>query len=301
MPFINQGKANIKYLLIVGLVAAVAGGIIFVAWNNYQKEIIDLNNFSEIKKAEIVECDDDYLKNNNALDYVYEIYDDRVDVTGSFKEGNIYYGQKTMSMEVGDKFFLPNPLNKNFSMKLEKIKKEGAYFLFNNPETPSCRFFVERIVPKLRESFSYPYPVTYRYNHTATHFFDFSLTGISLGERTVPSFVSRHSLDYKPGKEIYALTLYLKINNVGRYGAGVCLSNTFRLLLNEEGDLQAPINSGFNADCLYDDQTYFDQEVIFIVPETQKAFTITTGGEAKIFFTVTVLDNNQLKVEKSYE
>lgn len=51
MPLITQGKANVKYLLIVGLVAAVAGGIIFVAWNTYQKEIIISDNFNEIKKS----------------------------------------------------------------------------------------------------------------------------------------------------------------------------------------------------------------------------------------------------------
>ena len=52
MPFITQGKANIKYLLIVVFVAAVAGGIIFICWNGYRKEIANLNNFTEIKKTE---------------------------------------------------------------------------------------------------------------------------------------------------------------------------------------------------------------------------------------------------------
>jgi len=150
----------------------------------------------------------------------------------------------------------------------------------------------------IQESFSYPYPVEYRYNHTATHFFDYSLTGLSLGKRTVPSFV--YTSNYKPGNEIYALTLYLKIKNIGRYGAGVCLDNTFRLLTNEEGDLLAPVNARFNADCLYDDQTYFNQEVIFVVPESQKIFNITTGGESNIFFTVTVSSEGHLKVEKAY-
>lgn len=51
MPFITQGKANIKYLLIVVLIAAVAGGLIFIYWNIYQKEIVSLNNFTEIKNS----------------------------------------------------------------------------------------------------------------------------------------------------------------------------------------------------------------------------------------------------------
>lgn len=50
MPFITQGKANVKYLLILGLVAAVSGGIIFAARNSYYKDIVNLDNFSEIKK-----------------------------------------------------------------------------------------------------------------------------------------------------------------------------------------------------------------------------------------------------------
>jgi len=52
MPFITQGKANIKYLLIVILVAAISGSFIFVYWNGYRKEIVNLNNFSEIKNQQ---------------------------------------------------------------------------------------------------------------------------------------------------------------------------------------------------------------------------------------------------------
>ena len=49
MPFITQGKANIKYLLIVVLVAAIAGGILFTTWNNYSNETeCDLKSGYEI-------------------------------------------------------------------------------------------------------------------------------------------------------------------------------------------------------------------------------------------------------------
>lgn len=49
MPFITQGKANIKYLLIVVLVAAIGIGIIVASLNSFRKELISLNNFIEIK------------------------------------------------------------------------------------------------------------------------------------------------------------------------------------------------------------------------------------------------------------
>lgn len=52
MPFITQGKANIKYLLIVVLVAAVAIGIIITSMNSFRNEIISLNKVVEIKKPE---------------------------------------------------------------------------------------------------------------------------------------------------------------------------------------------------------------------------------------------------------
>lgn len=52
MPFITQGKANIKYLLIVVLIAVVAGGIIFVSLNFYRKEMLDLSKSAETKDPE---------------------------------------------------------------------------------------------------------------------------------------------------------------------------------------------------------------------------------------------------------
>lgn len=51
MPFITQGKVNIKYLLIVSLIAAVAAGIIYANWNYFQKEITSLDNFTKIKNS----------------------------------------------------------------------------------------------------------------------------------------------------------------------------------------------------------------------------------------------------------
>jgi len=52
MPFITQGKANIKYLLIVVFVAAVSSGIIFFILNYSQKEIDGLGKVTELKKTD---------------------------------------------------------------------------------------------------------------------------------------------------------------------------------------------------------------------------------------------------------
>jgi len=59
VPFITQGKANIKYLLIVILVVAIFGGFIFFTWNNYQKELVNSNEVIEkesvINTSKVVE------------------------------------------------------------------------------------------------------------------------------------------------------------------------------------------------------------------------------------------------------
>ena len=60
----------------------------------------------------------------------------------------------------------------------------------------------------------------------------------------------------------------------------------------------APINNKFNAECPMGDRTYFNQEVIFIVPEEERVFTLTTGGELNIFFTVKALDNGDFEIER---
>ncbi|MEA2097585.1 MAG: BspA family leucine-rich repeat surface protein [Patescibacteria group bacterium] len=146
----------------------------------------------------------------------------------------------------------------------------------------------------VQESFSYPYPLSWTWEQEIRTA-DFSLTKISLGERTIPSFVG--SATYKPGDEVNALTLYFKINTHWE-DVGVCLSTELRMILNEEGDVLAPVNNRFSAGCLMGDRTYFDQEVIFVVPETEKVFDLTTGGELNIPFTVTLLENGHLKIEK---
>ena len=151
----------------------------------------------------------------------------------------------------------------------------------------------------LKTSFQYPYPLSWKETDIEEwKSADFSLIEVSLGKRTVPSFI--YSSSYKPDEKIYALTLYFKIKTYGSGDVGVCYSPNFRLVLSEEGDLMSPINNRFNAECLKRDRTYLDQEVIFVVPETEKEFYITTGGRSNIFFTVTVSENGDLEVEKVY-
>ena len=145
----------------------------------------------------------------------------------------------------------------------------------------------------VRKDFLYPYPIEWTYQHTKTFSFKYSLTGVSLGRRKVPSFVGKNI-----GKEINALTLYLKIASIGKYGAQVCLDVDLRMIANEQGDFIAPINRMFNAHCFGDNQTYYNQEVIFEVPSDKKEFIITTGGDSNIFFTVKVLDNGDIEVVK---
>lgn len=62
--------------------------------------------------------------------------------------------------------------------------------------------------------------------------------------------------------------------------------------------LAAPLNKRFNEGCFGDNQTYYNQEVIFEVPSDKKEFVITTGDDSNIFFTVKVLDNKDIEVVK---
>ncbi|MCX6764721.1 MAG: hypothetical protein NTU58_03440 [Candidatus Nealsonbacteria bacterium] len=151
----------------------------------------------------------------------------------------------------------------------------------------------------IHKEFSYPYPLAWTWREEIRKA-DFSLTGAYFGERAVPSWISKWNLDasgYKAGERIDTLTLYFKIKTNWE-DVGVCLATELRLLLSEEGDLAPPINPRFNTECLYGNRTYFNQEIIFAVPENKKEFTITTGGKTKIFFTVKILDNGDITIDK---
>jgi len=149
----------------------------------------------------------------------------------------------------------------------------------------------------INKTFSYPYSLVWSETPDQIYKLDYSLTQISLGEREVPSFIPPSS-PYKPGDRIYALTMYLKVKT-SSYSIGLCPEVDFRMELNEEGDLMSPVNAYFNNECFWGNQTYNNQEVVFVVPESQKQFNITTGGKSNIFFTITVLQNGDIKLEKS--
>jgi hypothetical protein len=152
--------------------------------------------------------------------------------------------------------------------------------------------------PLIKQEFSYPYPFSFEEkNEYNPYYFKFDLTKVTFGEKTIGNFHS-YNQQYQAGQKINALTLYFKIIQPFYYGVSICLRNNFRLELNEEGDMKEPVNDSFNGDCFAVNQTYYDQEVIFSVPESQKVFSITTGGQSKIFFTVTILDDNTIKVDK---
>jgi len=155
----------------------------------------------------------------------------------------------------------------------------------------------EDLIPKnslIHKDFSYPYPISWTWKEEIREA-DFSLTAVSLGERTIPSSVQSSS--YISGDKVNALTLYFKINTHWE-DVGVCLPTEFRMILNEEGDTAAPINNRFNIECPMGNRTYSDQEVIFVVPGPQEEFILTTGGKSNIFFNVMAYRVGDLKVEK---
>ena len=128
-----------------------------------------------------------------------------------------------------------------------------------------------------------------------------AVTGLTLGRMPVPSGLLR--LDgkdsYKTGEEIYALTLAVK---VAAENAPECVRVNFRRLLNEEGDLMAPNTRSFSfvdgSGCIPKaGGIYIDQQVTFVVPESEREFTLTTGGQSNVFFVASVKDDGTLTVE----
>jgi len=273
MPFITQGKTNVKYLLIVALVAAIAGGIIFSARNSCYKDIVNLNNFVEIKVPEKKSAQEQGCIDSRGTASVSQCCKS----VGDFPNSCLVGACSCSS-------------DNSYQVKVCNCE-EGKCF-----DGEKCSPIETPKTGLIQASFSYPYPVSWTWDSSRNDIADFSLTEVSLGERTVPSFV--HSAIYKPGDKIYALTLNFKINT--HWDAlGIDLYTEQRLILNEEGDKMAPINLYFNVQSLGGKKTYYDQEVIFVVPKTQKVFTFTTGGSSNIFFTVKILDDGRLQVGNS--
>jgi len=57
MPFLTKEKANWKYILIVAFLSVIVGGGILVYLKYFEKEIISLTKFPEIKKPEKIETE----------------------------------------------------------------------------------------------------------------------------------------------------------------------------------------------------------------------------------------------------
>jgi hypothetical protein len=54
MPFLTRGKTNWKYILIVGILSILVGGGILGYLRYFEREILSLTKFPEIKKPEKV-------------------------------------------------------------------------------------------------------------------------------------------------------------------------------------------------------------------------------------------------------
>jgi hypothetical protein len=73
MPFLTKGKTNWRYILIVGILSILVGGGILGYLRYFEKEILSLIKFSEIKKAEKVKEGTANWKTYRNLKWNYEI------------------------------------------------------------------------------------------------------------------------------------------------------------------------------------------------------------------------------------
>jgi|GEM_PF-3400237 len=160
---------------------------------------------------------------------------------------------------------------------------------------------------QINKQFSYPYAISWKEDGI-----DFFLTGISLGKTLAPERLKKSSVDYySSGEEVNALTLTFKITNAqNKYE---CANLNIRRVINEEGDMFSPNTDQFHfpgsGGCMMENNTsYQDQKVIFVVPENEKSFVITSGGTSNVLFTINVLEADgivrqqpALQLEKSID
>jgi hypothetical protein len=163
-------------------------------------------------------------------------------------------------------------------------------------------------IPELiQKPFSYPYPISWQESGAT-----FYLTGMALGKVPAPVNLKKSSGGYyNQGEEVNALVLTLKIQASKTYTA--CVPVNLKRELNEEGDMALSNTSQFyfpdTKGCMpARGASYEDQKVIFVVPESEKTFNITTGGQSNIFFTINLLEADlivrelpDLQLEKSAE
>jgi len=275
MPFITQGKTNWKLLLIVIILAVIVGA--GVLW--YAKRPEQPYQPVEIQKTEKIE--NKSTQEQACLNSGGTVSTASCCQTASDFPNSCLIGACGCSLE-----------------NSHQVKTcdcgEGKCW-----DGENCVVISVEETPILSKNFSYPYPLSWQENNI-----NFDLIGVSLGQTPAPSRLKNSSGGYyKEGEKIYALTLILKIKSPQTYTS--CVLMNLRREINELGDMASPNNEQFyfpdTGGCMpKKDETYSDQGVIFVVPESEKLFTFTTGGQSKIFFTVQVLENEELKVEKVY-
>jgi len=151
---------------------------------------------------------------------------------------------------------------------------------------------------QISKQFSYPYPISWKQNGI-----DFFLTGVSFGKTLAPEKLKKASGDYyELGEEVNALILIFKIMNTqNKYE---CANLNIRRVVNEEGDMVVPNTDQFHlpgsGGCMMENNTFYsNQKVIFVVPEDEKSFTITSGGTSNILFTINVLEADGIVRQQS--
>jgi hypothetical protein len=142
---------------------------------------------------------------------------------------------------------------------------------------------------RIEKQFSYPYPISWEESGI-----DFFLTGVSFGKILAPERTKKSSGSYYDiGEEINALMLTFKIINTKNDYE--CVGLNIRRIINEEGNMMAPNTDQFHfpgsGGCMIENNSFYeDQKVIFVAPENEKSFTITSGGMSKVLFTINVLE-----------
>lgn len=154
-------------------------------------------------------------------------------------------------------------------------------------------FKKEDLISGLKKEFSYPYPVSWIEDDIS-----FSLKEIYLGKTFIPERVSNNMGGfYEENEEVNALTLILEITNYNIESK--CVDLNIGRIINEEGDIIVPNIFSPSSDCVLSGGASKMQKVIFVVPETDKIFNMTTVGLKKnIFFTITRLDADGIVTEK---
>lgn len=165
------------------------------------------------------------------------------------------------------------------------------------------------IFQAVTKNFDYPYPISwqepwsYVYNNVdwGDYNTSFSLTGVSIGEKTVPS--NQNLYKTRAGQKVYAITLLFKINTTVKQSQGqYCVPLTLRQIVNEQGDKSAPLESYWLADnqsCVQGrDVTYNSEAVTFEISPSDKDLLFTSGGKANVFFSVKLKDDGTIDVQK---